>query len=61
LGEPYYTVLSDGTKSLASLTGDESPAGSILSTPIKPSDNKFDYKFNGLWTIAKTEDGNLMG
>lgn len=61
LGEPYYTVLSDGTKSLASLTGNDSPAGSILSTPIKPSDNKFDYKFNGLWTIAKTEDGNLMG
>jgi hypothetical protein len=35
--EPYYTVLSDGTMTLASLVSKDGPAGAALTDPAKPA------------------------
>lgn len=61
MGEPYYTVLTNGEMSLNYLTGINSPTGSALSEPIKPSTNQYDYKFNNKWTVAQSDDSVLVG
>jgi hypothetical protein len=61
MGEPYYTVLTNGEMSLSYLTGTNSPTGSALSEPIKPSTNQYDYKFNNKWTVAQSDDSVLVG
>ena len=60
MGEPYYTVLTDGTATLDFLISAEGPNGVALTTPIKVADNRFTYAFNGKWTVAETASGSIF-
>ena len=54
-GDIIYQVKTDGTKQMRDLTGDNSPAGSKLTTnPTKESDKVYDYIWNGKWKDANT-------
>ena len=58
MGEPYYTVLTDGTVDLAYLISKEGPNGIALTTPIKVADNDEVFAFNGQWTVAQTAENS---
>ena len=60
IGEPYYTVLTDGTETLAKLISAEGPNGVALTTPIKMADKQYNYHFNDLWTVAEAEEGSIL-
>jgi hypothetical protein len=60
MGEPYYSVLTDGTATLEYLISKDGPTGIALTTPIKVSDNDEDFTFNGQWTVAETEAGSIF-
>ena len=56
--EPYYTVLSNGSQSLAVLTSKDGPAGAALTDPVKMSSTTKDYTFDNKWRIW--EDGKEL-
>ena len=58
-GEPYYSVKSNSKVNLASLTGENSPLGEALKSPVKVSDNVYNYRFVGAWKVAASSDVNL--
>ncbi len=46
---PDYVVMTNGSKTLADLTGENSPAGEPLFTPTKASTNTERYEFADIW------------
>ena len=60
IGEPYYTVLTDGTETLAKLISAEGPNGVALTAPIKMADKQYNYYFDNLWTVAEAEEGSIL-
>lgn len=59
LGEPYYSVLSNGSATLAYLISDEGPNGIALTEPVKVADNENVYKFSGNWVVAASADDSF--
>jgi hypothetical protein len=55
----YYSVLSNGSYTLAYLTSIEGPAGAALSAPQKLSTNDTDYTFSGSWKVAHSKDPSI--
>jgi len=53
---PDYVVLTDGAKSLATLTGNNSPAGEPLFIPSKAETNTNKYEFSGYWVVYAPDD-----
>lgn len=53
VGDPQYSVLTNGTENLAFLTSINGPNGTILSTPLKPQTNDTVYEFSGFWKVAE--------
>ena len=53
--EPYYTVLSDGTMTLASLVSKDGPTGAALTDPAKPASTTQTFTFAGKWTDGTIE------
>ena len=53
---PDYVVLTDGAKSLATLTGNNSPAGEPLFIPSKAETNTHKYEFSGYWVVYAPDD-----
>jgi hypothetical protein len=58
IGEPYYTVLTDGTVDLATLISKDGPNKIAMTTPIKPPTMNHTYEFNGIWTVAAVASGS---
>lgn len=56
--EPYYTVLSNGSQTLAVLTSKDGPAGAALTNPVKMSSTTKVYTFDNKWRIW--EDGKEL-
>ena len=58
VGDPYYSVLTNGTQDLETLIGTDGPNGSAntLPTPVKVPDNDEVFTFNGKWTVAASTD-----
>ena len=59
LGEPYYSVLTDGSKDLAWLTSIDGPVGEPLSTPNKQPTNRENFAFDNKWKVAASSDPNI--
>lgn len=57
LGDPYYTVLTNGTLTLEELISEKMPNGP-LTTPQKSSSNDQIFEFDGSWKVIKSESGN---
>ena len=62
LGEPYYSVLTNGSMNLKTLIGPSGPNGAnnILSSPVKSPTNEEIYIFNDIWTVAASTDKDLI-
>lgn len=60
IGQPYYSVLTDGSKNLQWLTSEDGPIGEALSEPKKQSTASKDYIFNGRWKVAASEDSQFV-
>jgi hypothetical protein len=52
-------VKSNSKVDLGYLTGEDSPLGEKLKTPVKVSDNIYNYRFIGVWKVAASTDVNL--
>ena len=59
IGQPYYSVLTDGTASLEQLTGKDGPLKEPLSNPNKQSTNEKDFTFSGVWYVAESNDSQI--
>jgi hypothetical protein len=60
IGEPYYTVLTDGTVDLATLVSKDGPNKIAMTTPIKPPTVNHTYEFSGVWTVAAVAPGSSL-
>lgn len=51
-----YSVMTNGSLTLAELTSADGPAGSALFTPVKASTNTEEYDFTGIWVDYETKE-----
>ena len=59
IGDPYYSVLTDGTAKLDYLISAEGPAGITLATPVKVSTSTDVFTFSGTWVVSASQDSSI--